>query len=46
MQKSFLATAIGLAMVFQSGHALAGKGLDAVLFPAGFFKIEKSDCRA
>ena len=30
MQKSFLATAIGLAMVFQSGHALAGKGLDAV----------------
>src|SRR5713226_430712 len=30
MQKSFLAMAIGLAMVFQSGHALAGKGLDAV----------------
>ena len=30
MQKSFLAMAIGLAMVFQSGHALAGKDLDAV----------------
>src|SRR5712692_2718647 len=30
MQKSFLAMAVGLATVFQSGHALAGKGLDAV----------------
>ena len=30
MQKSVLAMAIGLAMVFQSGHALAGKELDAV----------------
>src|SRR5260370_38168205 len=30
MQKSFLAMAIGLATVFQSGHALAGKNLDAV----------------
>jgi general L-amino acid transport system substrate-binding protein len=30
MQRSFLAMAIGLATVFQSGHALAGKDLDAI----------------
>ena len=30
MQKSVLVMAIGLATVFQSGHALAGKELDAV----------------
>src|SRR5260221_4980467 len=29
-EKSFLAVAIGLAMAFPSGHALAGKALDAV----------------
>src|SRR5258707_12667747 len=30
MQKLLLATAVGLAAVFPSGHALAGKDLDAV----------------
>src|SRR5260370_27467397 len=30
MQKLLLAMAVGLATVFQSGHALAGKDLDAV----------------